>query len=444
MTLRLPSLETNFKIAIIGLGYVGLPLAVEFAKYKQRCGHDFNVIGFDISDERLSELSNAVDKTNEIDPITLSRLKITYTSSLEDLAAADIFIITVPTPIDNANRPDLTPLIAASSSVAKALNIRSSLGPDVAPVIIYESTVYPTATEDVSVPIIEQITSLAYNKEFFVGYSPERINPGDKEHTLPKIKKVVSGSTPDVARWVDCLYTLIITAGTYRASSIKVAEAAKVIENIQRDLNIALVNEFSIIFRNLEIDIFDVLSASKTKWNFLPFSPGLVGGHCIGVDPYYLTHIAELTGYYPELVLAGRRINESKAKWVISELVKEMVKRDIRINSSQILILGFTFKENCPDDRNTKVIDLIQSLKDYHTEITVVDPYIDCKRLSDIHGVSFFNSIDHTKSYSVVVLAVAHRYFDELSSEDLLDLCPSKLFLDLKGRLPDSLFPVRL
>jgi UDP-N-acetyl-D-galactosamine dehydrogenase len=347
------------KIAIIGLGYVGLPLAVEFGKYR-------TTLGFDINPTRINELQNGQDHTLECSPAELhSATHLRYSANPADLQAAQIFIVTVPTQVDQANRPDMTPLIKASETVGKVIKHGD--------IVIYESTVYPGATEEVCVPVLEKFSGLKFNQDFFCGYSPERINPGDKEHRLPSIKKVTSGSTPEVAEAVDQLYKQIITAGTFKASSIKVAEAAKVIENTQRDLNIALINELSLIFRKLGIDTLEVLQAAGTKWNFLPFRPGLVGGHCIGVDPYYLTHKAQEVGYHPEVILAGRRINDGMARHVADETVKLMLHKNLPVLGSKVLVLGLTFKENCPDVRNTKVVDIVKALRGYNTQEDVHD-----------------------------------------------------------------------
>ena len=350
----------NENVCIIGLGYVGLPLAVEFGKIR-------STIGFDISSERISELNKAYDRTLEVTKEDLMNAsKLEFTSELTQIKDANIYIVTVPTPIDSSKKPDLSPLIAASEMVGKYLEKDN--------IVIYESTVYPGVTEEVCVPVLEANSKLKFNKDFYCGYSPERINPGDKVHTLTNITKVTSGSTPDVAEKVDKLYKEIIKAGTYKASSIKVAEAAKVIENSQRDINIAFVNELSLIFEKMQIDTLEVLEAASTKWNFLPFKPGLVGGHCIGVDPYYLTHKAEILGYHPEVILAGRRINDNMGIVVANQVVKNLVKKGISISGSKVLILGITFKENCPDIRNSKVIDVIRELESFHFKSRRVRP----------------------------------------------------------------------
>ena len=362
------------KLAIIGLGYVGLPLAVEFGKHYQ-------TLGFDINQARVAELQNGTDHTLEVSSEELaSASKLQFSHQLDELKTANIYIVTVPTPIDEHRRPDLTPLIKASETLGKVISQGD--------IVIYESTVYPGATEEDCIPVIERVSGLKYNVDFYAGYSPERINPGDKEHRVTTIKKVTSGSTPAIAATVDALYASIITAGTYMASSIRVAEAAKVIENTQRDLNIALINELAVIFNKLDIDTEEVLLAAGTKWNFLPFRPGLVGGHCIGVDPYYLTHKAQSIGYHPEVILAGRRINDSMGRYVVSELVKAMVKKRIHVAGAKVLLMGLTFKENCPDIRNTKVIDIISELKEYGVTADVYDPWVDSKEAEHEYGIT--------------------------------------------------------
>ncbi len=373
-------LPKDLKIAIIGLGYVGLPLAVEFGK-------KYPVIGFDIKQGRIEELKSGHDSTRETEPAELAEAKqLSFTADAERLRSCNIFIVTVPTPVDSAHRPDLTPLINASETVGKAMPKGA--------VVIYESTVYPGATEEVCVPLLEEHSGLSFNRDFFAGYSPERINPGDKLHRLPSIVKVTSGSTPEIADFVDALYRSIITAGTHKASSIKVAEAAKVIENTQRDLNIALMNELSLIFQRLGIDTLEVLEAAGSKWNFLPFRPGLVGGHCIGVDPYYLTHKAQEIGYHPEVILAGRRINDSMADHVADEVIKLMTRRKIQVVDSRILVLGLTFKEGCPDLRNTKVIDVVRGLTSYHAQVDIYDPWI---QATNSHISDMMTFIRHVK-----------------------------------------------
>ncbi len=388
---------SNSTIAVIGLGYVGLPLAVEFGRKRP-------VIGFDINPQRISELASGIDHTLECSNEELASAQhLSYSHKLDDLKAAQVFIVTVPTPVDQANRPDMTPLVKASETVGKVLKAGD--------VVIYESTVYPGATEEVCVPVLEKFSGLKFNVDFFCGYSPERINPGDKEHRLPTIKKVTSGSTPEVAEAVDQIYKEIITAGTHKASSIRVAEAAKVIENTQRDLNIALMNELSLIFNKLGIDTLEVLHAAGTKWNFLPFRPGLVGGHCIGVDPYYLTHKAQEVGYHPEVILAGRRINDSMATHVADETVKLMLRKNLPVLGSKVLVLGLTFKENCPDVRNTKVVDIVKALRGYNTQVDVYDPWIDVAEAQHEYGLACLTKAPAHGQYAAIVLAVGHHQF---------------------------------
>lgn len=410
-------------LAIIGLGYVGLPLAVEFGKRRA-------VIGFDINPKRVAELRSGEDHTLECSRSELKDARhLRYSSTPEDLKAAEVFIVTVPTPVDQANRPDVTPLVKASETVGKALKKGD--------VVIYESTVFPGATEEVCVPVLERHSGLKFNVDFFCGYSPERINPGDKEHRLPSIKKVTSGSTPAVADGVDALYAEIVTAGTHKASSIKVAEAAKVIENTQRDLNIALMNELSLIFHRLGIDTLEVLQAAGTKWNFLPFRPGLVGGHCIGVDPYYLTHKAQEVGYHPEVILAGRRINDNMAKHVADETVKLMLRKGLPVLGSKVLVLGLTFKENCPDVRNTKVVDIVRTLATYNTEVDVYDPWISVDEAKHEYGLKCLSEVPTAGKYAAVVLAVGHRQFMELGVEGIRSFCqPGAVVYDVKSVLP--------
>ncbi|MDK9704385.1 MAG: Vi polysaccharide biosynthesis UDP-N-acetylglucosamine C-6 dehydrogenase TviB [Sulfuritalea sp.] len=395
-----PSQDT--RIAIIGLGYVGLPLAVEFGKIMP-------VTGFDIKQGRIDELRGGHDNTREVEPAELTEAKhLSFTADPEQLRNCNVFIVTVPTPVDNAQRPDLTPLIKASETVGKVMPRGA--------VVIYESTVYPGATEEVCVPLLEKHSGLTFNRDFFAGYSPERINPGDKQHRLPTIRKVTSGSTPEITDFVDALYRSIITAGTHKASSIKVAEAAKVIENTQRDLNIALMNELSLIFHRLGIDTLEVLEAAGSKWNFLPFRPGLVGGHCIGVDPYYLTHKAQEIGYHPEVILAGRRINDSMAGYVADEVIKLMTKRKMQVVDSRILILGLTFKEGCPDLRNTKVIDIVRELTGYHARVDIYDPWIDVAEAEHEYRVTPLKDKPQQGTYDAIVLAVAHPEFLQLGA----------------------------
>ena len=414
---------TKKTIAIIGLGYVGLPLAVEFGKQHK-------VIGFDINPARVAELQSGQDHTLECSPQELqAATHLEYSCNPQDLARAQVYIVTVPTPVDQANRPDMTPLVKASETVGKALKAGD--------VVIYESTVYPGATEEVCVPILEKHSGLKFNAGFYCGYSPERINPGDKEHRLPTIKKVTSGSTPEVASAVDQLYGQIITAGTHKASSIKVAEAAKVIENTQRDVNIALMNELSLIFHKLGIDTMDVLHAAGTKWNFLPFRPGLVGGHCIGVDPYYLTHKAQEVGYHPEVILAGRRINDNMARHVADETIKLMLKKGLPVLGSKVLVLGLTFKENCPDLRNTKVVDIIKHLQAYHTQVDVFDPWIDLDEAEHEYGLRCLAQQPTEADYHAIVLAVGHRELVSMGEGGIKALAqPGAVLYDVKSILP--------
>jgi UDP-N-acetyl-D-galactosamine dehydrogenase len=411
------------KIAIIGLGYVGLPLAVEFGKQR-------TTIGFDINQARIAELQSGQDHTLECSPEELAQAPhLSYSASTEDLQQAQIFIVTVPTPVDTANRPDMTPLVKASETVGKVLKAGD--------IVIYESTVYPGATEEVCVPVLVKFSGLKFNKDFFCGYSPERINPGDKEHRLPTIKKVTSGSTPEVAEAVDQLYGQIITAGTYKASSIKVAEAAKVIENTQRDLNIALMNELCLIFKKLGIDTLEVLKAAGTKWNFLPFRPGLVGGHCIGVDPYYLTHKAQEVGYHPEVILAGRRINDGMAAHVADQTVKLMLRKGLPVLGSKVLVLGLTFKENCPDVRNTKVVDIVKALKGYNTHVDVYDPWIDVAEAEHEYGLQCLKQAPAQGQYAAIILAVGHHQFITLGEQGIKDFGqPGAVVFDVKSILP--------
>lgn len=393
------------KIAIIGLGYVGLPLAAEFGK-------KIKTIGFDIHKTRIQELQSGVDKTLEVSSADLQSAQyLTYTNELKDIVGCDFYVVTVPTPVDEHNQPDLTPLIKACESVGQVMKPGA--------VVIFESTVYPGCTEDDCVPILEKNSGLKFNKDFFCGYSPERINPGDKEHTLTKILKITSGSTPEIAEKVDQLYRLIIVAGTYRASCIKVAEAAKVIENSQRDINIAFVNELSLIFEKLKIDTNEVLEAAGTKWNFLKFRPGLVGGHCIGVDPYYLTHKAQSLGYHPEVILAGRRINDNMGLVVANRVVKLMIHKGIAVNTAKVLVLGLTFKENCPDIRNSKVVDVIKEIKDFGCHVDIFEPWADAKDVRHEYGLEILpqNQMPDLGSYQAVILCVAHKKFSEIRIE---------------------------
>jgi UDP-N-acetyl-D-glucosamine/UDP-N-acetyl-D-galactosamine dehydrogenase len=410
-------------IAVIGLGYVGLPLAVEFAKTRK-------VIGFDINAARITELRAGKDSTLEVSGEELkSAVHATYTADLDLLKQCQVFIVTVPTPVDTANRPDMTPLVKASETVGKVLSQGA--------VVIYESTVYPGATEEICVPVLEKFSGLKFNQDFFCGYSPERINPGDKEHRLPTIKKITSGSTPEVAEAVDTLYRQIITAGTHKASSMKVAEAAKVIENTQRDVNIALMNELSLIFRKLGVDTLEVLQAAGTKWNFLPFRPGLVGGHCIGVDPYYLTHKAQEVGYHPEVILAGRRINDSMASHVADETVKLMLRKSLPVLGCKVLVLGLTFKENCPDLRNTKVVDIIKALQGYNTRVDVYDPWINLAEAAHEYGLQCLSAPPQPGQYAAIILAVGHHQFVALGEQGIKALGqPGAVLFDVKSILP--------
>ena len=422
------------KIAIIGLGYVGLPLAVAFAeKYK--------VIGFDINPHRVNELNSGTDETLEIESELLNRVLVLenansiglyLTTEKEALSDCNIYIVTVPTPTDKHNRPVLTPMIKASETIA----VHLSKGD----IVIYESTVYPGVTEDEMVPVLERVSNLKYNLDFFCGYSPERINPGDKEHTVTKILKVTSGSTPQIAEVVDQLYKTIITAGTHKAPSIKVAEAAKVIENSQRDINIAFVNELSKIFNLIGIDTNDVLQAAGTKWNFLKFKPGLVGGHCIGVDPYYLAQKAQEVGYHPEIILAGRRLNDSMGQHVATEVVKLMMRKDIKVLNSKVLLLGFTFKEDCPDVRNTRVIDIYNELRNFDINVEVYDPWVNPHEVKQEYNIEILNSLPKG-NYAAVILAVAHREFLDL---DIRSLSPAGVIFDVKGVLPKEIIDSRL
>ena len=385
------------KIAIIGLGYVGLPLAVEFAK-------QYDTIGYDINSNRIDDLKNSIDKTLEVNFKELKKSNLKFSNDLNDLTNYNIFIITVPTPIDQNKRPDFEPLKNASKSVGSLLKKGD--------IVIYESTVFPGATEEICVQILEKVSNLKFNTDFYCGYSPERINPGDKKHTVRNIKKITSGSTPEIADKVDKLYLSIITAGTYKASSIKVAEAAKVIENTQRDINIAFINELAQLFNKLNINTFEVLEAAATKWNFLNFKPGLVGGHCIGVDPYYLTYKAQEVGHNPEIILAGRRINDQMAAYIASEIIKKMINSKIKLEEASVLILGITFKENCPDIRNTKVIDLYNELKEFGLKVEVFDPNADAREVKNEYNLEMIDELD--SKYEVVILAVAHNQFMSL------------------------------
>jgi len=413
-------------IAVIGLGYVGLPLAVEFGKKRK-------VVGFDINTARIAELRAGKDNTLEVDATEMAEAAhLSFTDQLDDLAECTTYIVTVPTPIDEHKRPDLTPLLKASATIGKVLKRGD--------IVIYESTVYPGATEEDCVPVLEKTSGLTFNQDFFAGYSPERINPADKTHRLPNIVKVTSGSTPEIADKVDALYASIITAGTHKAPSIKVAEAAKVIENTQRDVNIALVNELALIFNKLDIDTQDVLDAAGTKWNFLPFRPGLVGGHCIGVDPYYLTQKAQSVGYHPEVVLAGRRINDGMGCYIVGRTVREMIARDIPVKGSRALVMGLAFKENCPDLRNTRVVDIIRELESYGIEVDVYDPWVDAAEAKREYGVEMTDN-PKIEEYDAVVVAVAHD-FEQNYMDDLHKFHSVKF--DVKGILPRHSNTLRL
>lgn len=408
----------ELKIAIIGLGYVGLPLAVEFGK-------KVSVVGFDISSKRIGELKNGQDHTLEVSPNELQQAsELTFTCDLEKLKECNFFIVTVPTPIDDYKQPDLTQLIKASTSIGQILKKGD--------IVVYESTVYPGATEEVCIPVLEKVSGLEFNTDFFAGYSPERINPGDKLHRVTNILKITSGSTPEVAEFIDEIYNLIIEAGTHKASTIKVAEAAKVIENIQRDVNIALINELALIFNRMGIDTEDVLKAAGTKWNFLPFRPGLVGGHCIGVDPYYLTHKAQSLGLHPEIILAARRLNDRMGEYVATQFIKEMVKQRIQVVGSKILVMGLSFKENCPDIRNTKIIDMVQALKEYELDLDIYDPWVDPKEVEHEYGLTPITQLQNNH-YDAVILAVAHDEFKNMSLVDFKELLKENYVLyDLK------------
>lgn len=411
----------DIRLGIIGLGYVGLPLAVEFGKRRQ-------VIGFDVNEVRIEELENGHDRTLEV---TIEELKaakhLVYTATPEVLRSCNCYVVTVPTPIDEYKQPDLTPLIKATETVGKVLKKGD--------IVIYESTVYPGATEEDCVPVLERFSGLIFNQDFYCGYSPERINPGDKEHRLTTIKKVTSGSTQEVADLVDALYNEIVIVGTHKAESIKIAEAAKVIENTQRDLNIALVNELAMIFNRMGIDTEAVLKAAGSKWNFLPFRPGLVGGHCIGVDPYYLTHKAQAIGYHPEIILAGRRLNDGMGEYVVTQLVKAMTKRRLHVDGAKVLIMGLAFKENCPDIRNTRVVDIIRELHEYNCDVTVYDPWVSVGEAQHEYGITPI--VDPKKGvYDAIILAVAHEQFKKMGSKAIRELGkPSCVLYDLKYAL---------
>lgn len=420
----------DLKIAIIGLGYVGLPLAVEFGK-------KVPVVGFDIHQKRIDELRSGRDHTLEVSPEELAQAtQLTYSAELNDLKDCNFFIVTVPTPIDEFKQPDLTPLIKASQSIGQVLSKDD--------VVVYESTVYPGATEETCIPVLEEVSGLKFNQDFFAGYSPERINPGDKLHRVTNILKITSGSTAKVADFVDEVYNLIIEAGTHKAPSIKVAEAAKVIENTQRDVNIALINELAVIFNKMDIDTEAVLQAAGTKWNFLPFRPGLVGGHCIGVDPYYLTHKAQSIGYHPEIILAGRRLNDGMGAYVVTQLVKGMIKKKIQVEGAKVLVLGLSFKENCPDIRNTKIIDIVHELQEYHIQADVYDPWVDASEAEHEYGITPVQTLENGQ-YDAVILAVAHDQFKAMDVEVIRGLGKANHVLyDLKYVLSQSESDLRL
>ena len=420
----------DLKIAVIGLGYVGLPLAVEFGK-------KVPVVGFDIYQKRIDELKSGQDHTLEVSPEELKQAnQLSYSANLEDLKSCNFFIVTVPTPIDEFKQPDLTPLVKASTSIGQVLKKGD--------VVVYESTVYPGATEETCIPVLEKVSGLKFNQDFFAGYSPERINPGDKNRRVTNILKITSGSTPEVAEFVDQVYNLVIEAGTHKAPSIKVAEAAKVIENTQRDVNIALINELAIIFNKMGIDTEAVLQAAGTKWNFLPFRPGLVGGHCIGVDPYYLTHKAQSIGLHPEIILAARRLNDRMGEYVATQLIKEMVKQRIQVVGSRILVMGLSFKENCPDIRNTKIIDMVKALKEYELDLDIYDPWVDSKEVEHEYGLAPINVLKNNE-YDAIILAVAHDQFKHMSIDEFKALAKEKYVLyDLKYILNRQDVDIRL
>ena len=421
---------SDLKIAVIGLGYVGLPLAVEFGK-------KVPVIGFDIHQKRIDELRSGQDHTLEVSSEELAQSsKLMYTAQLDELKSCNFFIVTVPTPIDDYKQPDLTPLIKASTSIGKVLK-KGDVG-------VYESTVYPGATEEDCIPVLEKVSGLKFNQDFFAGYSPERINPGDKLHRVTNILKITSGSTPEVSDFVDQVYNLVIEAGTHKATSIKVAEAAKVIENTQRDVNIALINELAVIFNKMGIDTEAVLKAAGTKWNFLPFRPGLVGGHCIGVDPYYLTHKAQAIGYHPEIILAGRRLNDGMGAYVVTQLVKAMIKKKIQVEGAKVLVLGLSFKENCPDIRNTKIIDIVHELQEYHIQADVYDPWVDATEAEHEYAITPVKSLEQGQ-YDAVILAVAHEQFKAMGAAEIRALGkPEHILYDLKYVLDQSESDLRL
>lgn len=420
----------NIKIAVIGLGYVGLPLAVEFGK-------KVDVIGFDINANRISDLKSGIDHTLEVSEEELADAQyLSYSSNMSELKDCNFFIVTVPTPIDEYKQPDLTPLIKASTAIGGVLKQDD--------IVVYESTVYPGATEEVCIPVLEKNSKLTFNQDFYAGYSPERINPGDKEHRVTNILKVTAGSTPEVADFVDEVYNLIITAGTHKASSIKVAEAAKVIENTQRDVNIALINELAVIFNKMDIDTQAVLEAAGTKWNFLPFRPGLVGGHCIGVDPYYLTHKAQAIGYNPEIILAGRRLNDGMGAYVSTQLIKTMIKKSIQVSGAKVLVLGLSFKENCPDVRNTKIIDIVSELQEYNIDVDVYDPWVNVEEAEHEYGITPI-SAPRENHYDGIIMAVAHQEFIDMGIHNIRKMGKdSHIVYDLKYVFPKQDTDIRL
>lgn len=420
----------DMKLAIIGLGYVGLPLAIEFGKKR-------STVGFDINKSRINALKDGHDSTLEVSDAELTEsVQLTYTSNIHDLKSCNVYIVTVPTPINEHKQPDLTPLIKASETIGKVLSKGD--------IVIYESTVYPGATEDDCVPVLERVSGLKFNQDFYAGYSPERINPGDKEHRVTNIKKVTAGSTPEVADLVDALYNEIITVGTHKAKNIKVAEAAKVIENTQRDVNIALINELAIIFNKLDIDTEAVLEAAGTKWNFLPFRPGLVGGHCIGVDPYYLTHKAQSIGYQPEIILSGRRLNDGMGAYVVSQLIKAMLKKRIHVQGARVLIMGLTFKENCPDLRNTRVVDIVKELGEYGIQVDVFDPWVNPQEAEHEYGITPVTKPE-PGAYDAMMLAVSHNEFKEMGADSIRALGkPEHILYDLKYLLAAEESDLRL
>ena len=446
-------------VAVIGLGYVGLPLAIELSKErvteKSNQKIERKIIGYDINKKRIRELSDGIDRTNEINMREFSEnMNLKFTTSSYSIIDADVFIVTVPTPIDINKKPDLRALKSASETVGKALKLKKENSKNSKinkiPIVIYESTVYPGTTEEICIPIIEKYAGLTCDSldpstSFACGYSPERINPGDKINNLINIKKVTSGSDLIAADWIDQFYSSIIKAGTHKAQSIKVAEAAKIIENTQRDINIALVNELAVIFKLMKVDTFDVLEAASTKWNFLPFKPGLVGGHCIGVDPYYLTYKSEMLGYSPKVVLSGRKVNDEMPKWIVDQLILEMCKRKINLNSANILILGFTFKENCPDVRNTKVFDIFQFLLGFGLKVDIVDPWVDKDAAREEYGINVLDKVKILTKYSVVISAVSHRQFLNMSVSEWTDLIKANgILFDIKGVIPRELKPLRI